>query len=127
MASAKRLELQGLGVSPGLAIGRAVCIETQMLEVFRFPLPESDIGAEIERFRQAVEMAEAEIQTTRLKAHDELGDDLAAIFEAHLLMLGDRAVLGQVEKRGLQNGRRAGRAVREPRESTVPGAQRRPA
>ncbi|MGB3564415.1 MAG: phosphoenolpyruvate--protein phosphotransferase [Thermoanaerobaculia bacterium] len=99
MPQAKRLELQGLGVSPGLAIGRAVCIESRMLEVYRFPLPKSGIGAEIERFRQAVEMAEAEIQTTRLKAHEELGDDLAAIFEAHLLMLGDSAVLGQVETR----------------------------
>ena len=100
MPSAKRVELQGLGVSPGVAIGRAVCIETRMLEVYRFPLPESDIGAEVERFRQAVDMAETEIQTTRLKAHEELGDDLAAIFEAHLLMLSDSAVLGWISTTG---------------------------
>lgn len=91
--------LQGLGVSPGVAIGRAVCIESQPVEVYRFPLPTESVDAEVERFGCAVSQAEEELAVTRDKASRELGDELAAIFDAQSLLLADASFLSRVENR----------------------------
>ena len=91
--------LEGLGASPGSAIGRAVCIESQPVEVYRFPIPESAVEAEIERFSIAVDQAQEDLSRTRMKASEELGDELAAIFDAQSLLLADSTLLARVEER----------------------------
>jgi phosphotransferase system enzyme I (PtsI) len=92
-------ELIGLGVSPGVAIGRAVCLENHALEVYRFPLPSTQVESELERFRQAVKDAVTDLHATQQRASEELGDELAAIFEAQALLLNDASLLHQVEER----------------------------
>jgi phosphotransferase system enzyme I (PtsI) len=91
--------LEGLGVSPGVAIGRAVCIESQPVEVYRFPLPQESVEAEVERFSAATRQAESELAETRDKASQKLGDELAAIFDAQSLLLADSSFLNRVEER----------------------------
>ena len=91
--------LAGLGVSPGVAIGRAVCIENQPVEVYRFPLPLESVDSELERFANATEQAQTELAVTRTKASEQLGDELAAIFDAQSLVLADSSFLSQVENR----------------------------
>lgn len=91
--------LEGLGVSPGVGIGRAVCIESQPVEVYRFPLPAESVEAEIGRFAAAIRQAEAELAETRDKASQKLGDELAAIFDAQSLLLADSSFLNRVESR----------------------------
>lgn len=95
--------LRGMGVSEGIAIGRAVCISTRVGEVFRLALAEDGVEAEIERLRAAVRHAQEELQRLRDRAAGEPGAgldaDLAAIFDAHLLMLSDRSFLGRIEER----------------------------
>jgi phosphotransferase system enzyme I (PtsI) len=88
-----------LGVSAGVAIGRAVCIESQPIEVYRFPLPSETVDTEVERFQCAVRQAEEELATTRDKASQELGNELAAIFDAQSLLLADTTFLSRVEDR----------------------------
>ncbi len=92
-------ELAGLGVSPGIAIGRAVCILCRRDDVYRFPLAAEEIDGEIARFREAVEVAAAELDGIRARADRELGDELAAVFDAHAVMLRDRTFLDRVEER----------------------------
>ena len=45
-------ELEGLAVSSGIAIGRAVCLSDENREILRFQLPEDELGAEVTRFHQ---------------------------------------------------------------------------
>jgi phosphotransferase system enzyme I (PtsI) len=91
--------LQGMGVSSGVAIGRAVCISTRVGEIFRLTLAEDAIEGEVERFHAALRRAQEELQRVRARAGQELDADLAAIFDAHLLMLSDRSFLGRIEGR----------------------------
>ena len=91
--------IEGLGVSPGVAIGRAVCIESRPQEVYRFPLLEITADAEVHRFQQAVAQAVTELTTTRHKASKKLGNELAAIFDAQSLLLTDSSFLNRVEER----------------------------
>ncbi len=91
--------LLGHGVSPGIAIGQAVCFQGRPLEVFRIPLLETGVEQEVTRFHRAVAQAQEELLATRQKARDELGEDLVAIFEAQSLLLADTVLLGRVEER----------------------------
>ncbi len=91
--------LQGVGVSGGIAIGRAVVVETRALEVYRIPLADADVEPEIERFAEAVEQARAEVARTRQRAGEDLGEHTGAIFDAHLLVLCDTGFLDRVTER----------------------------
>ena len=89
-------ELRGLSMAGGVAIGRAVCIQTRVAEVYRFPLAEEDVAAEIERFEQALRLTKLELGRMRGKVDQDLGDELAGIFDAHLLLLQDGTFTGRV-------------------------------
>ena len=91
--------LHGLGVSGGVAVGRAVCIRTRVGEVYRFPIAEDDVERELARFEEALRRDRSELTRLRRKAGDELGEELGAIFEAHLLMLQDPAFSGRIVER----------------------------
>ncbi|MDX1632247.1 MAG: phosphoenolpyruvate--protein phosphotransferase [Thermoanaerobaculia bacterium] len=91
--------IQGLGVSSGVAVGKAICLETRNDEVYRFPLPEDLIEEEIERFRRAAERAREEVHSLGQRVGAELGEELGAIFEAHALLLRDPQLLDRIEAR----------------------------
>ncbi|MEJ2084867.1 MAG: phosphoenolpyruvate--protein phosphotransferase [Acidobacteriota bacterium] len=100
MANSKQPRvLEGLGVSPGVAIGRAVCIESEAFEIYRISLAEESVDTEVDRLRQAAERALEDLSTTRGRAEVELGSELAAIFDAQALLLSDAALLTPVENR----------------------------
>ena len=92
-------ELQGLGVSPGLALGRAVCMETAEDGVIRIPLERDAVEAEVGRLYRAVETTREELAVTRGKAREAGGEEVASVFDAHALLLTDRALLERIEKR----------------------------
>ncbi|HEV8629347.1 MAG TPA: putative PEP-binding protein, partial [Thermoanaerobaculia bacterium] len=92
-------ELRGLGVSEGVAIGRAVCLETREQDVYRFPLPEGQVEEELARFRRATERALVEVDELRCRVGSDLGAELAGIFEVHGLLLRDRFFLDRIEGR----------------------------
>jgi len=91
--------LHGMGVSGGIAIGRAICIETRGPDVFRLHVPESQVDTEVQRLKEGARHARGELQRLRARAEEDLGSDLAAIFDAHVLLLSDAKFLGRVEER----------------------------
>jgi len=62
-------------------------------------LPADSVDAELGRFGSAIRQAEKELAVTRDKASRELGDELAAIFDAQSLLLADLSFLTRVEDR----------------------------
>jgi phosphotransferase system enzyme I (PtsI) len=99
MATERMQVLSGMGVSGGIAIGRAVCISTRVAEIFRFALEEEAVESEIDRFRSALAHAQSELQRIRCRADEHLGNELAAIFDAHVLLLSDRSFIERIEDR----------------------------
>lgn len=91
--------VEGLAVSEGVSIGRAVVLETRELDVYRFPLVEADVELEVARFREAVGRAQEQNRATREEVGEELGEDLAAIFDAHGLLLADTLFLERIIER----------------------------
>jgi phosphotransferase system enzyme I (PtsI) len=91
--------LHGMGVSDGIAIGRAVLLETRGPEVYRLHIQEDEVEEEVARLREGTAHARNELERIRARAEEDLGNDLAAIFDAHVLLLSDPNFLGRVEER----------------------------
>jgi len=89
--------LSGLGVSPGIAIGEPVVHETRPISTLRITIPTEKVDAEIERFRRAVTATVEHIQENRDRASQQMGEEYAAIFEAHQLIASDPSFTGPVE------------------------------
>jgi phosphotransferase system enzyme I (PtsI) len=102
-----------MGVSDGIAIGRAVVIAKRDVEVFRIPIPEDEVDGELARFRAACEETKRGIQRTRGNVGRLFGQELAAIFDAHQLLLGDRSFVLEIEKRIRRDRTNAEWAVHE--------------
>lgn len=88
--------LQGIAASPGVAHGRAVVYLQKQLDVPCYDIVEAQFDAELERFDQAILETRAEITQVRDKIAKSLGEGEARIFDAHLLVLEDNALLDEV-------------------------------
>lgn len=92
-------EMQGLGVSGGIAVGKVVCISTQIFDIYQIPLPPSEIDREVERFHAAVQRTREDLGRMQQRVRSELGSDLSGIFDAQNLVLADGAFLDLVVRR----------------------------
>ncbi|WP_425396593.1 phosphoenolpyruvate--protein phosphotransferase [Aeoliella sp.] len=90
--------LQGIAVSPGVAIGEAVIFGNEGFRISRRFLPREAVGAELQRLDQAIAAAAKEIDLNRQRVAEQLGDDYAAIFSAHLQMLQDRKLREELDQ-----------------------------
>jgi phosphotransferase system enzyme I (PtsI) len=106
-------KLVGIGVSDGIAVGRAVVVANRAVEIFRIPLREDEVEREVERFRSARKEVRHQIDLTRRGAGRLFGEELSAIFEAHTLLLEDRTFIAAIEKRIAQDKVNAEWAVHE--------------
>ena len=90
-------EYQGIGVSPGVAIGKVFVLHSGD----SFNLPKRSVGPEqisneIARFEDALTRTRTEILTIRRKLSDQIGRESSDIFTAHLLILEDRTLIEDV-------------------------------
>ena len=92
----EELILEGIAASPGVAHGRAVVYLQKQLNVPCFDIKEDQVDAELERFDKAILETRAEIVEVRDKIAQSLGEGEAGIFDAHLLVLEDNALLEEV-------------------------------
>jgi phosphotransferase system enzyme I (PtsI) len=82
------MHLKGLGVSPGIGLGRALLLKRATREV-RFRVPDALVGREIERFNEARARSREQIEHIKSRIADSAGPDHAYLFDAQLLMLDD--------------------------------------
>ena len=109
----KEERLEGIGVHKGVSIGVASLVDDPRGRVLRMRLPEDEAEGEIERYRQAVLVAQTQILEVKKKLRAALGEEHAYILEAHLLMLQDRTLGRQIEDFIRDNRANAEWAVRE--------------
>ncbi len=89
--------LKGIPVSPGVAIGTAYVIHSEIS--FNIParnIPAEDISKEIARFEDALTRTRAEILGIRKKISSQIGRESSDIFNAHLMILEDRTLIEDV-------------------------------
>ena len=94
--SKEEIILKGIAASPGVAHGTALLYLQKELDVPSYDLRPEAIDAEIERFDQAILQTREEITAVRHKVAASLGEGEARIFDAHLMVLEDGALLDEV-------------------------------
>ena len=88
--------LTGIGVSPGVVLGRAVIL-TQRTEVMRFPIPPERVEQEVAALMRAQMDSKQQLQDIKARVEHGPGSELAALFDAQLLMLDDPMLVGRAE------------------------------
>ena len=89
--------LTGIGVSSGVAVGRAVIL-TQRTEVMRFPIPPDRVEREVQALQAAREQSRQQLRDISARVAQGPAGELAALFDAQVLMLDDEMLIGQAEK-----------------------------
>ncbi len=87
--------LKGIGASAGIAIAKAYRLEEPELVVEKRVI--DSIEAEIQRFTAAISQSTSELEQIKEHAFKELGEDKAAIFAAHLLVLSDPELINPIK------------------------------
>jgi phosphoenolpyruvate-protein phosphotransferase (PTS system enzyme I) len=88
---------RGVPISPGVAVARAYCVDEGLTRRDPQKLDEAAISREIARFDRACTAAVAELDALTARVRKQVGEDEAAIFHAHRLMLRDPALIGKVK------------------------------
>ena len=91
--------LQGLSVSPGIAVGRAVIIRFAGLSAFRRAVSPEELEGEERRLRRAAGEAAANFARHSRETKGAIGSELAAILEAHGLIATDETYVGAIVER----------------------------
>ena len=84
--------LKGIGVSPGIRIGTAVCLSAQTFEIPWVPLLPEQIEDEIFRFEKAIQDSILQIDILKERIDRERAQDHYDILEAHQMMLRDAMI-----------------------------------
>ena len=82
------MRLTGLGVSPGVGIGKALVLKRGARDL-RFRIPAPGIGRELERLAQARRTSREQLLQIRQRIATSAGAEHAYLFDAQLLMLDD--------------------------------------
>lgn len=89
--------LQGIPVSPGIALGKALVIDNEGFVFPRHFILREAIDRELQRFAVAIAAASQEVEANRNSVTTQLGEAVGTIFDAHLQMLRDPGLQQGVE------------------------------
>ncbi|STO11499.1 Phosphoenolpyruvate-protein phosphotransferase [[Flavobacterium] thermophilum] len=89
--------IHGIAASSGIAIAKAYRLETPDLAAEKRAV--ADVEAEVARLEAAVAKAKEELEAIKQHALEKLGEDKAAIFAAHLLVLDDPELLNPIKEK----------------------------
>lgn len=93
------LFINGIAAAPGIAIGPAYLFTKTVPRVEVKAISREEADSEIMRLRSAIARSEKELQKILAFTELKLGSQNAKIFEAQIMILGDRILLDSVEKR----------------------------
>ena len=91
-------QFQGIPVSPGVAIGEALVIDNEGYRIPRRFVTRDAVEDELLRLQRAIAAVSQEIERNRDSVTRQLGEQVGAIFSAHLMMLHDAGFLEEVEQ-----------------------------
>ena len=90
--------LDGIALAPGIAIGKVLPLHSSN----RTGIPEmrsiADAGAEVARFSEALKVTCAQLEALRDELVTRLQERESGIFDAHIMICRDQAMINDVEK-----------------------------
>jgi phosphotransferase system enzyme I (PtsI) len=105
--TSKEIILNGVAASPGVAHGPVFMLMRKELDIPMFDIPISRREEEIARFEHGLMETRRQISIIRNEVADKVGENEAAIFDAHLMVLEDRALIEETISLVIQTGKNA--------------------
>ncbi len=87
------IQIFGLAVSKGVAIGRAVLIASSRMDVDHYFVEPSQVQAELDRLGRALSEVAAELQNLQRAMPSDAPGELSALLDVHLMLLNDEAMV----------------------------------
>lgn len=81
--------ITGIPASPGIVFGKALVLKEEKIVLDTQKILEDQVGAEVARFYAGREAAVEQLNSIHQRALKSLGEEKAAIFEGHLMILED--------------------------------------
>jgi phosphotransferase system enzyme I (PtsI) len=81
--------IKGIAASNGIVIGKAFVVKDTQLELPRHEVPSEQRDRELERLNRAQAKTKEQLQEIRASLAAKTGEEEAAIFDAHLMLLED--------------------------------------
>ena len=100
----KEIVLYGIPGSPGVSHGQVFRFLHGNVEVPQYQVSVSEQEAELGRFRDAIEITRSQIEEIRKEVAKNLGEKEAGIFDAHIMVLEDQALLDDIAKEISETG-----------------------
>src|SRR5438105_1517940 len=88
---------RGIAVSPGVAIGPALALDTEWFRIPQRFVAHNVIEEELQRLRAALAAAAQEARGNQQAVSDKLGRQYGAIFGAHALLIEDPTLIREIE------------------------------
>ncbi len=96
------ISLQGIGASPGVAVGHAFVLDTRRIRTPKVKLKPDEVEPEAMRFKTAVDLSDVQLHELKDRLFSDSegsqGQDHALILEAHRMMLHDPMFLVEVTR-----------------------------
>jgi phosphotransferase system enzyme I (PtsI) len=90
---------EGIGVSPGIVVGKAYVVDNLKSKAVRIELSPEEVGSEIQRFRDAIALSKEQLIRVKQKVASEIEDQTYAyIIDVHLLIMEDKSLIEETEK-----------------------------
>ncbi len=84
--------IHGIGVSNGIAIGRAHLISNALLEVVQYDIEIENIPLEVKRFEDAIAAVRVELNKIKSQLPSDSPKELSAFIDTHLMILNDKSL-----------------------------------
>ena len=88
---------KGVPVSPGVAVARTYCVDATLARCEPTRLDAAALSGELLRFERACAAAAEELDAIVARVSRQVGEEEAAIFRGHRLLLRDPALMGKVQ------------------------------
>jgi len=87
--------LNGIAVSPGIAVGRLRVVDRSHLAVDEYPVSRESADGETRRLRDAFDRTCAELKTLKGQLQATTGDEHLFFIDTHLMILGDERLFSE--------------------------------
>ena len=105
--------LTGIGASEGVAIGKVLLFTEKEMVIPEVKDENSTIEAELTKLEDGLKKSKTQLIAIREKVKEKMGEDKAAIFDGHILLLEDEDLIMEVEDKIKGEGLPAAKALHD--------------
>lgn len=105
--------LTGIGASEGVAIGKVLLFTEEEMIIPEVKDENSTIEAELTKLEDGLKKSKTQLIAIREKVKEKMGEDKAAIFDGHILLLEDEDLIMEVEDKIKGEGLPAAKALHD--------------